>query len=84
MGKILSPDCIARLLTFLADHPDITETRRRKTLSAFLGTHAMVDELEEEIDLPGWTLDTITDLTAAYDDDIDRIRAMPRVTLVEP
>ena len=84
MGQILSPDGFARLLTFLADHPDITETRRRKTLSAFLGTHAMVDEIEEEIDLPGWTLDTITDLTVAYDDDIDRIRAMPRVTLVEP
>jgi hypothetical protein len=44
----------------------------------------MVDEIEEEIDLPDWTLETIADLTAAYDDEVGRIKAMPRVIWLEP
>ena len=84
LAQILSTDGMTRLHTLLASHPDITEARRRKTIAAFLETHAMVDEIEEEIDLPGWTLETIADLTAAYDDEVGRVKAMPRVIWLEP
>ena len=84
LAQILTSDGMTRLQTFLDAHPDITESRRRKAISAFLEAHAVADEIEEEIDLPGWTTDTITDLTAAYDDEIERIKAMPRVIWLEP
>ncbi|SMX25239.1 hypothetical protein [Boseongicola aestuarii] len=84
LAQILSADGMNRLIAFLDDHPDITEARRRKAIAAFVEAHAAPDEVEEEIDLPGWTLDTIADLTAAYDDDIERIKALPRVTWLEP
>ena len=84
LAQILSTDGMTRLHRLLASHPDITEARRRKTIAAFLETHAMVDEIEEEKDLPGWTLETISDLTAAYDDEVGRIKAMPRVIWLEP
>lgn len=84
LAHILTADGMSRLQTFLAGHPDITEARRRKAISAFLEAHAMVDEIEEEIDLPGWTLETIADLTASYEDEIERIKAIPQVTWLEP
>lgn len=84
VNHILSPEGMARFQTFLADHPDITETRRRKTISAFLEANAAPDTSETGIELPGWTVETIADLTAAYEDDVDRIKAMPRVTFLAP
>ena len=84
VAQILSVEGMTRLQAFLKDHPDITEARRRKAISAFLEAHAVPDEIEEEIDLPGWTIDTIADLTATYDDEIERIKDMPRVIWLEP
>lgn len=84
LAQILSTKGMTRLQTFLDNHSDITEARRRKTIAAFLEAYALPDEIEEEIDLPGWTLDTIADLTAAYYDEIERIKAMPRVIWLEP
>ena len=84
LAQILSSDGMIRLQSFLENHPDITEARRRKAISAFLEAHAVPGEVEEEIDLPGWTVETISDLTAAYDDEIERIKVMPRVIWLEP
>lgn len=84
LGQILSTEGMNRLMDFLEAHPDLTEQRRRKAIAAFVEAHAVPDEIEEEIDLPGWTLETIAELTAAYDDDIDRIKALPRVIWLEP
>lgn len=84
LAQILSTDGMERFQSFLDGHPDITEARRRKAVSAFLEAHAVADEIEEEIDLPGWTFDTISDLTAAYEDEIERIKVMPRVIWLEP
>lgn len=84
LAQILSEDGMSRLLAFLDDHPDITEARRRKAIAAFVQAHSIPDEVEKKIDLPGWTLETIADLTAAYNDDIERIKALPRVIWLEP
>lgn len=81
---ILSADGTQRFQAFLADHPDITEARRRKTISAFLEAHVSLKDKPPVIDLPGWTLETLADLTAAYDDEIERIKAMPGVTFLAP
>ncbi|MBT8458093.1 MAG: TraK family protein [Boseongicola sp.] len=84
LSQILSTDGMARLQSFLNAQPDISEARRRKAVSAFLEAHAVQDEIEEEIDLPGWTLDTIAHLTDTYEDEIERIKVMPRVNWLEP
>ena len=58
--------------------------RRRRAVSAFLEAHAIEDEIEDEIDLPGWTDETIEMLTEIYEEDVARIATLPNVTLISP
>ena len=53
-------------------------------MAAFLEAHAIEEAVEAEIDLPGWTDETIDMLTQLYEDDVERIAAMPEVTLITP
>ena len=81
---IMTPEGYARLTDFLTSRDVSTEARRRRAVSAFLENHAIRDEIEAEIDLPGWTDQTIETLTEMYEEDVDRVAAMPGVTFVAP
>lgn len=84
LSTLMSPDGLARLRTYLAQHPSIGVARRREVVSAFLSKFALPERLETEIDLPGWTEDYVAAMTAAYDRDTARIAAMPGVTFLQP
>ena len=73
-----------RLEEFLESRSVTDQIRRRRAVSAFLAAHAIDDAIEAEIDLPGWTEDTIDALTSIYDEDIARIGTMPGVTFISP
>jgi len=51
-------------------------------LTAFLDKYALDDEVEEELDLPGWTPELIDQITANYDDDLIEIARIPGVTVL--
>jgi hypothetical protein len=72
----------------IADHfgppPHHDGPEAREALGRFLEAHARADEIDEVIDLPGWDADLVADLTAAYDEDVARIAAMPGVRLITP
>ena len=82
--QIMSDEGMAKLTDFLSNHTELSETRRRTAISAFLDAHGLPDKIEEEIDLPGWTNDTIAHLSSAYDEDLIQIAKMPGVTFIEP
>ena len=82
--QIMTEEGVSKLADFLDGQPDISEPRRRKTIAAFLDVHAIEEKIEEEIDMPGWTHQTVEHLSAAYDEDLLRISKMPGVTFIEP
>ncbi len=82
--RIITPDGMKRLTEFLSTHSDLTETRRRAAVGAFLDAHAIEDKVATEIDLPGWTDETIAALTDAYEEDLERISRIPGVVLLAP
>jgi len=82
LAKIMAPEGIKRLRVYLKSHPPATEIQRRRVLAAFLDKYALEDEVEQEIDLPGWTPGIIEQFTANYDDDLIEIGRMPGVTVL--
>jgi len=73
-----------RLQRYLADNPAQSEIQRRRIVGAFLDRYALDTEIEEELDLPGWTRELIDHLSLAYDDDMAEIARIPGVTLLTP
>jgi hypothetical protein len=82
LSQIMAREGIKRLRRYLGTHPPATEIQRRRVLSAFLDKYALEDEVEEELDLPGWTPELIDQLTTAYDDDMIEVARIPGVTLL--
>jgi hypothetical protein len=82
LASIMSPEGMVRMNTYLASHVPQSVVQRRRVVSAFLDKFALPEKIEAEVDLPGWTENTIAGLTADYIDDIARIRAMPGVTFL--
>ena len=84
LETIMSPDGMARLTEFVGAHDGMTQSKRRRAVSAFLEAHAIRDAIEEEIDLPGWTDATVAGLTELYEEDVASIKRIPNVTFIEP
>ncbi len=81
LEQIISPDSVGKLTDFLEAQGSITRDQRNKAIAAFLDAHAG-DELEAEIDVPGWTAEVVAEMTAEYDDDISAIAQLHNVTMV--
>ncbi len=82
--RLMQPEGMKRLRAYLASHPPKTEIQRRRILSAFLDKYAIAEEVEEEIDLPGWTEDTVVELTGNYETDLGEIARLPGVNFIAP
>lgn len=82
LSRIMAREGIKRLRTYLSTHPPVNEIQRRRVLAAFLDKYVIDDQVEEELDLPGWPPELVEALTAAYDDDMLEVARMPGVTLL--
>ena len=82
LERLMVPEGLARMRDYLAANPPVGVTQRRRVVSAFLDKFAMPDQIEAEIDIPGWDAGTIERLEAAYRRDIQQIAAMPGVTFL--
>ena len=82
LAQLMSAEGLQRMTAYLATHATPTPPLRRRVVSAFLDKFALPDRIEMEFELPGWTDDTVTTLTAAYEQDVARIAAMPGVTFI--
>lgn len=83
LGQILAKEGMKRLRAFLAQHPPTDEENRRRVLAAFLDKYALEDEVEQELDLPGWTPELVDHLSEVYDDDMIEIARIDGVQLLQ-
>lgn len=84
LSTILSPEGMKKFVLYLRAHPPQTEAQKRRIIAAFMEKYALDDEVLDEVDLPGWTDQTVATLTANYDDDVERIETMDGVTFIAP
>lgn len=84
LHSIMTAEGISRLEAFLTDNPGMTEQQKRRIYSAFLDKFALKQEIEEVLDLPGWTSGMVDSMSKTYEEDVFRIEQIPGVTLIQP
>jgi len=84
LSSIITADGMKQFVTYLRANPPQTEAQKRRIIAAFLEKFAIEDEVEETVDLPGWTDETVAQLTATYDDDVYLIERMEGVNFIAP
>lgn len=84
LSSIMSTEGMKRFRAYLKDHPVMTEHQKRRAIAAFLDKYALVGEVEEELDMPGWTDDLVDEMSDIYDEDVARIAAMDGVRVLMP
>ena len=84
LQTIMSREGMKRFRAYLHQHPDMTEMQKRRVIAAFLDKFALEDELEEELDLPGWTDTLVDEMTEIYDEDVFTIERIPGVQVISP
>lgn len=84
LSSIMSSEGMKRFRAYLKDHPVMTEHQKRRAIAAFLDKYAIDGEVEEELDMPGWTADVVEDMSESYDEDLAVIAAMPGVRVLLP
>ena len=84
LAQIMSADGLKRMQAYLASHAVTTPDQRRKVLAAFLDKFALPERITVEVEVPGWTEDTVAALTTLYEQDVALIRATPGVRFIDP
>jgi len=82
LAAIMSPEGMNRFLSYLKSHPPQTEVQKRRIIAAFLDKYAIDSEIEDEVDLPGWTEEVLDELTEIYDEDVEEISRMEGVKFI--
>lgn len=84
VADIISKEGMERLTAYLKSKPEMTEIQIKRVMVAFLEKFALDEEIEEEIDLPGWTDELVEELSEIYDEDVFALSRIPGVTLISP
>jgi len=84
LSAIMSDDGMKRFVSYLKTNPPQTEQQKRRIIAAFLERYALADQVEDEIDVPGWTQDVVEAMTTSYEKDILRIERIPGVNFIAP
>ncbi len=84
MSQIMSAEGLKRMQAYLASHAVTTPELRRKVFTAFLDKFAVADRINVEVEVPGWTADTVAALTRQYEQDVAVIRSTAGVRFIDP
>ncbi|QPM89107.1 hypothetical protein [Pseudooceanicola algae] len=84
LRRLLPPEAMTRLKTYLGNHPELDPAQRHQVIEAFLKRNALPGSTEEEINVPGWDSDVINLLSDVYEDDLDQIEAIEGVRMLRP
>lgn len=84
LQEIMTSAGMKRFEAYLASHPGMTEIQKRRVISAFLDKFVKDEEIEEELDLPGWTEELVDTLSEAYDEDAYEIERIQGVNFIAP
>ncbi|MEM6342099.1 MAG: hypothetical protein AAF729_13210, partial [Pseudomonadota bacterium] len=84
LTEIMEPEGLVQLERSLNVAMGLSEAEDRDLIPDHLERVAIKDAVEEELDVPNWTEDLIDEITEIYDEDMDRLAAIPGVSLIEP
>lgn len=84
LSDLITREGMQRFRAYLQKHPRLNERQKQGVIAAFLENFMIPEQLEEELDLPGWTDELVREMTELYDEDLERIRQIPGVTLIDP
>lgn len=84
VNDALNPEGMARLRTFLRNHTLTTPLQYERTVLAFLDKYADESVMTASCDVPGWTAETVHDLSLNYEEDIATLAAKDGVTFILP
>lgn len=84
LSQVMSPEGMKRMLAYFASHAITTPELRRKVIAAFLDKFALPDRITQDIEAPGWSAETVEELTQAYDEDVALIRATEGLRFLDP
>jgi hypothetical protein len=84
LAMLMSGEGMSRMQAYMQTRPPGTVEQRRKIVSAFLDKFALPERMDLTIDLPEWTQELIDDLTAIYEEDMEKIAASGRVSFIQP
>lgn len=84
LKTIMSAEGMKRFRAYLHEHRNMTEMQKRRVIVAFLDKFALDDEIEEELDFPGWTTELVDEMTEIYDEDVQTIERIPGVQFISP
>ena len=84
LATIMSKEGMERFRAYMHTHQEMSEIQKRRVISAFLDKFALEEEIEEELDMPGWTDALVEDLTESYDEDVALIARIPGITVISP
>ncbi len=84
LSEVMEPEGMRRFRAYLGEHPTLNEAQKRRVMVAFLGKYAMDEAVEEELDLPGWTVGYVEAMSAAYDADVEDMAGMDGVRVILP
>jgi hypothetical protein len=84
LASLMSPEGAARMNTYLAGKPVSSVSQRRKIVAAFLDKFALPEKVNIDIQMPGWTAETVEELSENYARDIELLAQMPEITFIAP
>ncbi|WP_136440777.1 hypothetical protein [Pacificoceanicola onchidii] len=84
LSAVIAPEGMRRFRAFLKENPDLPEPQKRKVMAVFMDKYALDEEVEEELDLPGWDAAYVDMLTELYEEDLGRIAGIDGVVFVQP
>jgi len=84
LSEIMSREGMQRLRGYLGSNPPATEVQKRRIIAAFLDKFALDEEIEEELDIPGWTEEYVDAMSVIYDDDVYEVSRIPGVNFISP
>lgn len=84
LRTIMSQEGMKGLRAYTRAYPPANDAEHRQIMTEFLDEYGLEDEIEEEIDAPGWSAELVEELTEIYDDDILTVAELPNVTLITP
>ena len=81
---LMEPAGFRRMQGYLSDNPPENEMLRRRIVAAFLEKYIREEELEEELNAPGWSQEMVEAISSAYEADMDAVARIPGVHLISP
>ena len=84
LADVLTEEGMVELRAALKNAPKLTIDSRRDIFSDMLHRHARPEAINATITTPGWTQDRVDRMTAAYDEDVAEIAALPGVEFLLP